>query len=262
MSWPGTRNRENSLSKRTIDYTSNYWKKRADNYNKLDWVNHQMYLDKFVQAGNFKKTDVVLDIGTGTGAIAHAVSPFVKEVIGLDKSQSMLEHSNWYGNMYFIRRNIFHPIFRDDTFDKVTARHVFHHILRGTQPAMDECYRVLKKGGLMVFSEGVPPSPGVKQDYIEIFKLKEKRLTFMEKDLVALMDRAGFANIKSDILRLKKMSVRNWLANSGLPPTVQERIFDLHTNAGDYFKKAYDMVETADDCFINMKMVILTGEKI
>lgn len=250
------------MSKVSIDYNSNFWKKRADNYDKLDWVNHQMYLDKFVEVGNFKKTDVVLDIGTGTGVVAHAVSPFVKEVIGLDKSQHMLEHSNWYGNMYFIRRNIFDPIFKDDTFDKVTARHVFHHILRGTQKAMDECYRVLKKGGTMVFSEGIPPSLDVKKDYIEIFELKEKRLTFMEEDLVDLMEKAGFVNIESVIVRLKKMSVRNWLANSGLPQSVQDKIYDLHANAGDYFKKAYDMVETDDDCFINMKMVILTGEKI
>lgn len=249
------------MSRVAINYNSNFWKKRADNYNKLDWVNHQIYLDRFVQEGNFKKTDVVLDVGTGTGVVAHAVAPFVREVIGLDKSQHMLEHSNWYGNMYFIKRNIFNPIFKDEVFDKVTARHVFHHILKGTQKAMNECYRVLKKGGLMVFSEGVPPSPEVKQDYVEIFKLKEKRLTFMEEDLFALMKRAGFINIKTEILFLKKMSVRNWLANSGLPQPIQDRIFELHVDAGDYFKKAYDMVESDDDCWIDMKMVILTGEK-
>ena len=63
----------------------------------------------------------------------------------------MLEYSNWYGNMYFIRRDILDPIFKNDVFDKVTARQVFHHILEGTHEAMDECYRVLKKGGKMIF---------------------------------------------------------------------------------------------------------------
>ncbi len=249
------------MSRRIINYNSDFWRKRSEYYNKLEWANNQLYLGAFVEAGNFKKTDVVLDVGTGTGIIAHAVSPFVKEVIGLDKSQHMLEHSNWFGNMYFIKRNIFDPIFKDEVFDKVTARQVFHHILRGTQKAMNECYRVLKKGGLMVFSEGVPPSPEVKQDYIEIFKLKEKRLTFMEEDLIALVERAGFKNIQSKILWLRKMSVRNWLVNSGLPQPIQGRIFDLHANAGDYFKKVYNMVEIEGDCLIDMKMVILTGEK-
>lgn len=238
-----------------------FWRKRAERYNRLEWVNEQSYLDALIRAGRFKKNDVVLDVGTGTGIVAHAISPLVNEVIGLDKSQEMLKHSNWFGNMYFIRRNILAPIFKDEVFSKVTARLVFHHILRGTQEAMNECCRVLKKGGLMVFSEGVPPSPEVKQDYIEIFKLKEKRLTFMEEDLIALMQNAGFKNIKVDILWLRKMSVNNWLANSGMPDSTKDRIFGLHVGAGDYFKKAYNMVEADGDCFIDMKMAILVGEK-
>ncbi|MFQ6002761.1 MAG: class I SAM-dependent methyltransferase [Candidatus Zixiibacteriota bacterium] len=249
------------MSIRGTNHGSAFWRKRAEHYNELEWANHQLYLDEFIKMAKLRKTDIVLDVGTGTGIVAHAVAPFVKQVIGLDKSQAMLEHSNWYGNMYFVRRNILNPFFRDEVFDKVTARQVFHHILRGTQQAMNQCYRVLKEGGLMVLSEGIPPSPEVKQDYIEIFKLKERRLTFMEDDLIALMERAGFKNIEVNIIRLERMSVRNWLVNSGLPQSVQDEIFGLHVNAKDYFKRAYNMVETDGDCLIDMKMAILTGQK-
>jgi len=243
------------------NYYYEFWRKRSERYNGLEWANHQSYLDAFVRAGDFKKTDIVLDVGTGTGIVAHASSPLVKEVIGLDKSQDMLEHSNWYGNMYFIRRDILDPIFKDEVFDKVTARQVFHHILDGTQEAIDECYRVLNNGGKMIFSEGIPPSEEVKEDYIEIFKLKEERLTFMEGDLIALMEKAGFKNIQLNILWLRQMSVRNWLMNSGLPQSTQDEIFKLHANAGDYFKDAYNMVESEGDCLIDMKMAILVGGK-
>lgn len=249
------------MSSEKINYDSNFWRQRAEKYNSLEWANHRLYLDEFIRVGNFKKTDIVLDVGTGTGIVAHAVASFVNAVIGLDKSQYMLEHSNWYGNMYFIKRDILDPIFKDGVFDKVTARQVFHHILRGSQQAMNECYRVLKPGGLMAFSEGVPPSPEVKQDYIEIFKLKEKRLTFMEADLMVLMERAGFKNIQVNIAWLRRMSVRNWLTNSGLPQLIQDEIFELHVNAKDSFKKAYNMVETGRDCLIDMKMAILSGVK-
>lgn len=244
-----------------INYNLAFWKMRSKKYNNLEWVNHRLYLREFVKAGKFTKEDVVLDIGTGTGIIAHAVSPSVKEIIGLDISQEMLEQSNWHGNMYFIKGDIRQPVFAEGRFDKVTARLVFHHILKDTQKAMDECYRVLKKGKRMILSEGVPPNEEVEKDYIEIFKLKEKRLTFMPDDLVALMKTSGFRNIESKTIWLKKMSVRNWLINSGLPSATQNKIFLLHKNAGDYFKKAYNMIETKDDCLINMKMVILTGEK-
>ena len=243
------------------NYYSVFWKKRSERYNTLEWANHRSYLDAFAQAGDFKKTDIVLDVGTGTGIVAHAISPLVKQVIGLDKSQDMLEHSNWYENMYFIRRDILNPIFKDEVFDKVTTRQVFHHILEGTQEAMDECYRVLKKGGKMIFSEGVPPSEEVKEDYIEIFKLKEERLTFMEEDLTTLMEKAGFKNIQISISWLRQMSIKNWLVNSGLPQPTQDKIFKLHVNAADYFKEVYNLMENGGDCFIDMKMVILVGEK-
>jgi hypothetical protein len=120
---------------------------------------------------------------------------------------------------------------------------------------------MLKRGGMMVFSEGIPPTKRVKKDYVEIFRLKEKRATFYEEDLASLMKKSGFKNVKVKFVYLKKMSVRNWLANSGLPMAVQEKIYLLHKNAADYFKKGYDMVEEGDDCLIDMKMVILTGRK-
>lgn len=244
-----------------IDYNGAFWKIRSQHYNELEWASHRLYLDEFIRAGKFKKSDVVLDIGTGTGIVAHGVSPFVREVIGLDKSQDMLEHSNWHGNMYFVKRNIFNPIFADGVFDKITCRQVFHHILKDRQKAMDICYRMLKRGGMMVFSEGVPPTKRVKKDYIEIFSLKEKRATFYEEGLVNLMKRSDFKDINVKIVYLRKMSVRNWLANSGLPEAVQERIYLLHENSGDYFKKDYNLVREGNDCLIDMKMVILTGMK-
>lgn len=242
-------------------HNSNFWRKRAEHYNELEWANEKLYLDTFINVGDFKKRELALDVGTGTGIVAHAVSPLVREVIGLDKSQAMLEHSNWNGNMYFIKRDILKPIFADHVFDKVTARMVFHHITKGTQKAMNECYRILKKGGKMILGEGVPPSKEVKEDYIEIFKLKEDRLTFYEEDLFSLMAKAGFKNIETHIVWLREMSVRNWLEKSGLPKSIQDKIYKMHVNAKEYFKSAYNMRITKKDCLIDMKMAILVGEK-
>jgi len=238
-----------------------FWKKRSEHYNELEWANKDTYMDAFVKAGEFQKKDVVLDVGTGTGIVAHAIAPMVAEVIGLDISQDMLEHSNWKDNKYFIRRDIRNAIFKDNIFDKLTARMVFHHVTKGTQLAMNECYRLLKRGGKMVLSEGVPPAKEVKSDYIKIFKLKEERLTFYEEDLEALMKIAGFKDIETRTVWLKKMSVRNWLNKSGLPQSVRDKIFKLHSDAPSYFKEAYNMLEVDGDCLIDMKMAILVGRK-
>ncbi len=240
---------------------SEFWKMRSKKYNNLSWVNDKSFIDVFIEAGGFRDTDMVLDIGTGTGVIAHSISPLVREVIGIDKSQDMLEHSNWSGNKYFIKRDIRESIFCGEVFDKITARLVFHHILEDTQKAMDECFRILKKGGKMILAEGVPPSETVKDDYMKIFKYKEERLTFMEDDLVNMMKKSGFSNVSVIIHTIKQMSVKNWLVNSGISKENQDKIFDLHANAGGYFKDAYNMTVTDDDCLIDIKNVILVGEK-
>jgi hypothetical protein len=83
----------------------------------------------------------------------------------------------------------------------------------------------------------------------------------MEEDLINLMKRSGFKNIAVTTHVIKQMSLRNWLSNSGLSKERQEKIFDLHINASAIFKKAYNMRITKNDCFIDIKNLILIGEK-
>ena len=238
-----------------------FWKMRSERYNNLNWVNDQSYIKAFISSVDFSKEDYVLDVGTGTGIIAHTIAPLVKEVIGLDISQDMLEHSNWKENKYFIKRDIREPIFFDNVFDKITARMVFHHVIKDTQKAMDECYRVLKRGGKMILSEGIPPNPGLKPDYERIFSLKEERLTFLEEDLVNMMKKSGFKDIKVIEHIMKNFSIKNWLENSSLHKEIQDKIFYMHVNSSEEFKKGYNLKILNGDCFINVKNIILVGAK-
>ncbi|MBU0581098.1 MAG: methyltransferase domain-containing protein [Candidatus Margulisbacteria bacterium] len=238
-----------------------FWKIRSEGYNNLHWVNESSYIQTFLSATEFNKQDTVLDVGTGTGVVAHAVAPLVKEVIGLDISQDMLKHSNWQDNKYFVKRDIRDRFFHENIFDKITARMVFHHILEDTQKAMNECYYLLKKGGKIILSEGIPPVPEVKKEYIDIFRLKEERLTFLEEDLIKLMEKSGFKNINVFTHIMKNFSVKNWLENSGLIQEKQDKIFEMHVTASDIFKKAYNLKILNGDCLIDVKSLIIVGEK-
>jgi ubiquinone/menaquinone biosynthesis C-methylase UbiE len=240
-----------------------FWKSRSRQYEKLDWAIRGGYLHSFLDAGDFNADDYVLDIGTGTGIIAHTIAPFVDKVVGIDISGDMLEHAFQHRTEKeeFLKMDATNIEFRDGIFTKVTARMVFHHIMENTQKAMDECYRVLKKGGKMVFSEGVPPTEHVKPFYVEMFKYKEERITFMESDLEKLMKNAGFRIAKKVIHWNKRSSIRNWLENSGLERTTQDHIFRMHLDLDEQGKKDYNMALADDDCFIDMRFVILVGEK-
>lgn len=240
-----------------------FWATRAKRYDRLEWANKGNYLHQFLNTGEFHENDIVLDVGTGTGIIAHTVSPFVKKVIGIDISDEMLKRANnpAFKNIEWKRMDTHNLQFQDNFFNKITARMVFHHIIEHTQKAMNECHRALKPGGCMIFSEGVPPSDHVVPFYTEMFKLKEERITFMEDDMVQLMHRAGFRAIRKKIVWNRHSSIRNWLQNSGLAQKVQDQIFKMHVDLDERGKKAYNMVIEDSDCFIDMKFVILTGEK-
>jgi len=238
-----------------------FWKTRAPNFDRLAWATDESYIEAFIRAADFSPDDIVLDVGTGTGIVAHHVAPLVREVIGQDISLDMVEHSSFKDNRSFLRRDIRDPIFLDATFDKITARMVFHHIIEDTQAAMNECFRVLRPGGRMVFSEGVPPAEEVRDDYARIFALKEKRLTFMENDMQELMERAGFRVVSCIPHIIRGFSVRNWLENSGLSQSIQDEIFRLHVESSPAFHSAYHLRREGNDCLIDTISIILVGEK-
>ncbi len=240
-----------------------FWATRAKKYNNLEWANKGDYLHTFLNAGQFHESDHVLDIGTGTGIVAHTVSPFVKHITGIDISEEMLKRAenDAFKNISLIRMDAHKLKFEPETFNKITARMVFHHITEHTETAMKECYRVLKKKGKMVFSEGVPPTEHVKEFYTEMFKLKEDRITFMEKDLMKLMQKGGFKKIDKKVFWVKQASIRNWLDNSGLPAKNKNLIFQMHVALDSQGKKDYNMTLRDGDCFIDMKFIILTGTK-
>jgi ubiquinone/menaquinone biosynthesis C-methylase UbiE len=244
-----------------------FWAMRAKDYNKLEWATKSEYLRRFLDAGIFSNDDVVLDIGTGTGIIAHLVSPHVKKVVGIDISPDMISlatnnspHKNT--NMEFILDDARSLQFDDETFDKVTARMTFHHITTDTKKAMQECFRVLKKGGMMIFSEGTPPDRAVKERYEEIFRLKEDRLTFFEDDMRKLMKQAGFKIVDIQTYIQRQASLNNWLHNSGLSEEVIKKIRVLHTDADDHFKEVYNLKITEDnDVLTDWKFIIMKGLK-
>ena len=116
------------------------------------------YAEKIKFVAKIKKSDVVLDIGGGTGLIASFISDDVKKIIVLDPSKKMMAKSKSdkiekvYGTVQEMK-------FKDSTFDVVYCVDSFHHFTNGHKKkdfdnvfhdSIKEMLRVLKKNGVLV----------------------------------------------------------------------------------------------------------------
>jgi len=239
-----------------------FWHQRASHYDKLFWTKDKGYLDAIVKAAKFKKGDLVLDVGVGTGAVAKKIRPFVKHVVGIDISESMLEKGAWEG-ISAVKWDIRDALFNAEVFDKVIARMCFHHITENLDLAIKRCSDLLKPRGKIVVAEGLAPvdTPEVLNWYRKMFALKEERLVFTEKELKTKLLHNGFKKVATYMYRMHSFSVKNWLVNSGLAKVRQVAIMKLHMKADQKVKDAYNMRCLDDDCLIDTRNVIFVAEK-
>lgn len=105
----------------------------------------------FAEMGNKK----VLDIGLGYGTVAQRLAESGALYTGLDIAQgpvSMANHrlAQCHLPEKAVQGSILNPPFEPETFDYVTAIGCLHHT-GNLQLAIDQCYRLLKPGGRLIF---------------------------------------------------------------------------------------------------------------
>ena len=117
--------------------------------------------ERLVESLQARPDDVVLDVATGTGLVARAVSErYGCDVVGLDRSANMLSAA--------VARNGHTPLvlaraeslpFPDESFDHLTFTYLLRYVDDPTA-TMRELARVVRPGGrIAALDFGVPPNP-------------------------------------------------------------------------------------------------------
>lgn len=234
-----------------------YWDRRAEKFDNLDWVHDKTYLSNVIGACALKQTDLVLDIGCGTGKLTQALS-VESGVVGLDISEEMLWHiPDGVPAILCDVRDM--SVLRSEQFDCVTARMVFHHLTDGLSDAIRECHRVLRPGGKLVIAEGIPPHLSLANWYADMMALKEKRLVFLLGDFFHIL--RMFNCISSMKFVQKDMSLQNWIENGGVPWENWSAMWEMHESLSDEGKQHYNMRDVGDDIIMDWTTAIVVGTK-
>lgn len=147
---------------------------------------------------------LVLELGCGTGALTRyllEIQPNLR-LVGLDVSplcvKEAIHRFQSYSRAEFQVANAYELPFHDRMADAVVAASVIHHL--DVPRALRECYRVLKPGGVIWFSEPnmMNPQVAIEKNIHLIGRLldnSDDETAFFRWRLANLLRQTGFENV-------------------------------------------------------------------
>ena len=192
-----------------VDHLVDFFDQVAPDYDAWAGGLHGRVASRLVEIAAPKRGHHVLDVGTGTGLVAHLIAARVKPgtVIGIDLSEQMLSiaRARRLPNSQFVGMAAERLVFRPSTFDLVTMGEALTYFA-DPMAALEEAHRVLKpKGRIAVsclrrslstpaqnlFFQGLAPL--ARRHYLSLPRFSSERARFGEPDVLPeLLGEAGF----------------------------------------------------------------------
>jgi ubiquinone/menaquinone biosynthesis C-methylase UbiE len=150
--------------------------------------------------------EIVVDVGTGTGLLAFALAPHVRDVVGVDLVPELLElgrryATGRYGNVQLVEGDVTHLGFATESFDLVCERAVLHHVGR-PELVLAEMARVTRPGGrMLVIDQLAPTDPlvAIELDRFERARDPSHTRLLMDGDLRALFEANSLMLVRSRV---------------------------------------------------------------
>ena len=195
-------------------FSKKYWAKRAEKYDRINWVKNEEFLDTYLNMLPEKVFKKILEVGIGTGALGKIISDRIGPLIGIDISKEMISNND-HPNIEAILADVKSLPFNSETFDSISEEYdwlVGRNIHYPTQT-----------------------------EIIDMFK--------------------DFSIIKRLEFLLEKQSITNWLNNTCNDKAKKIEIVQRHRDTSDHYKSLAQYEETSGDIFVNIKHMLVLGQK-
>jgi SAM-dependent methyltransferase len=161
----------------------------------------KIYEFKELQKGLlFSKSDIILDVGCGTGLQTLCLGKTCNRIFGVDTSEEVIKLAEYFGakvgrvSSKFLCTNIEQAQFPNDYFDKAFSICVIEHIPE-YEKVLAEIHRVLKQGGVFAFS--VDALTKISGDTLEKHRRDHHVAKyFSAKELIEVLRKTGFKNVQ------------------------------------------------------------------
>jgi len=121
--------------------------------------------------GPFTGTELALDSGTGTGALAAALAPHVGRVVGVDSDAAYVAAAGELGieNAEFVEGDATRLPFEYGRFDITGCLRVLHHVRR-PELVVSELARVTRAGGRILVADQLGPTDPLRSLELDRFE--------------------------------------------------------------------------------------------
>lgn len=190
--------------------------------------------------------DIAVDIGSGAGFTAFAVSPFASTVLSTDLALPMLKHAvegaAWRGLANVVPALVSAESlpFTDGSVGLLTCRLAAHHF-SDVAVCAAEWARVIEPGGTMILVDTVTPEdPAIAtwMNEIELRRDPSHSRDLSAQQWIDLLTSHGFT-IQETVLMKIPLEFDDWVQRSGTPTDVVDAMRADYLNATDEVAKAF-----------------------
>lgn len=184
--------------------------------------------------GPFTGSEVALDSGCGTGALALALAPHVGEVVGADLRTDYLDAARERApeNVRFVEGDAMALPFDYGSFDIAGCLRLLHHVHR-PELAVSELARVARSGGRILIVDqlgSVDPLRSLEQDRFERLRDPTHERLLPDADIRGYLDANDLVVVTSEIVR-ERVDLEQRLELAEVPEDERVRVRGLSPGA-------------------------------
>ena len=210
-------------------------------------------MQRLLELGEWNPQLKALDIATGGGHTALAISPFVAQVTVTDLTPRMLEKAREFILAQGVTNALFQVAdaeqlpFSSESFDRVTCRIAPHHFPDLSQFVL-EVARVLKTGGLFLLIDCMAPSDqelDIFDNTIEKWRDPSHGRSCTAEEWQALLKEAGLSIEDMEFFR-KTHQYDDWTARSQMPLDEKARLSQYILESNNRIQTYFEIVRKPD----------------